>query len=199
MKTPDYVTRCLVIATFSFVIVNVGDLANAAQIAVAMQSDEFEYIGAGKSYFYNLSTAEFETYTQPYSVLIHMRPYNSTAGPWLLVFSTGRFDAPLEPAHYADVMRWGVPESDGHPQMTVFGEGRGLNELTGHFTVHEIDLSNPSALRLAIDFEQYGVGEPQNALRGRIRFNSKFPIPEPASSAMLTWTLAVVLRRDRSR
>jgi hypothetical protein len=197
MNRPDYAIRWLVTGTLALVMFNACELASAAQMAVAMQSDEFEYVGAGRSYFYDVTSAEFEVSTQPYTVLFQMRPFNSTAGSWLLAFGTGRFDVPLEAMHYADVMRWNAPESDGHPQMMVFGEGRGLNELTGNFTVLELDFSDPDALRLAIDFEQHGVGDPQNVLRGRIRFNSMFPIPEPASSAMLVWTLAFALQRRR--
>jgi hypothetical protein len=52
----------------------------------------------------------------------------------------------------------------------VFGSGRGCNEVTGRFVIHEIAFAaDGSVLRFVADFEQHCEGGPP-ALRGTIRY-----------------------------
>jgi hypothetical protein len=83
--------------------------------------------------------------------------------------------------------------------------GRENNDLTGSFTVHEIEYGpNGSVLKAAIDFTQYDEGIASWWNVGQLRYNSSFPVtvPEPGTMALaglgLCMTVAILRRRKSS-
>ncbi len=98
--------------------------------------------------------------------------------------------------------------SPTRPGLSVSGNGRGNNTLSGWFRVLEIDHGlNGELNRFAVDFRQYDESSTMSgpSLYGSLRFNSSIainPVPEPASYAMLlaglVMTAAVARRRQRA-
>lgn len=92
------------------------------------------------------------------------------------------------------------------PGLSVFGNGRGNNQLSGWFDVREIAYAtNGDVTRLAVDFRQYDENLTQTgpSLYGSLRINSSIPltpIPVPSSAVLLLSALAVFwIRRGSGR
>ena len=84
--------------------------------------------------------------------------------------------AVLLPGTYEAATRYPF-EATSAPGLSLSGDGRGCNSLTGRFVVHEAvyDLSGNIA-SFAADFEQHCETPTAPALYGAIRFNTTFPI-----------------------
>ncbi len=95
------------------------------------------------------------------------------------------------------------------PGLSVSGDGRGNNILSGWFEVLEVeyDPSNTHIQKLAIDFTQYGENLTQSgpALFGSLRFNSTVgltipsAVPEPETYLMMALGVGLVFAAARRR
>ncbi|MEB3243618.1 MAG: hypothetical protein VKO44_08275 [Cyanobacteriota bacterium] len=99
---------------------------------------------------------------------------------WSLRF-TGPVDVELAPGVYADAARFADEGSSGG--LDFSGNGRGVNSLTGSFTIWEFSHADDGTLlSFAADFLQYDNGHPDAWNKGAIRYNSDVAIdltPEP--------------------
>ena len=85
-------------------------------------------------------------------------------------------EADLTAGTYADATRWPF-QAAGVPGLSVSGEGRGCNQLVGHFDVRDVVYgADGSVEQFAADFEQHCEGADRPALTGQIRFNSDVPL-----------------------
>jgi Calx-beta domain-containing protein len=100
---------------------------------------------------------------------------------WTLEFAAPS-GSPLLPGTYTGATRYPF-HPPGTPGLSVSGEGRGCNQLTGSFTVLEIELGAGTTLaRFAADFVQR-CENGSSALFGSIRLNSSLPVTQQAPVA----------------
>jgi len=94
---------------------------------------------------------------------------------WSLDFAAPRGET-LRPGPYEDATRYPF-QSPTLPGLSISGDGRGCNTLTGRFHVIEISYSTEGEInRFAVDFEQHCEGgEP--ALFGSLRYNATVGFP----------------------
>lgn len=98
--------------------------------------------------------------------------------------------------------RWGFQEPY-QGGFSFFGSGRGNNQLSGWFIIHEIELdTRGTPTKLAVDFIQYDEMDRDKWNWGNIRINSDIPlnnspVPEPAIFSLLTLSSLTLVRRRR--
>jgi len=152
-----------------------------------MSSETGDYIGQGLDYYFTESDGAFSA-EQAYfgnptyennSINIRFIAPGYTDW-WYLSFSTHELGIDLIEGSY-DAVRFPF-EPVGSAGMSVSGNGRGSNQLTGFFTVLDIDFGLNGVINsFAATFEQHSEGlDP--ALFGKIAFNSNaFNIDEPVT------------------
>ena len=149
----------------------------AESASLTMVSDPGDYIGQGLTWSYATEAGDqFTTSTNGNHVSVAVTGYN---GDWWYL----DFDAPIDHTltagtTYAGATRY--PFNGGGPGLSVDGEGRGCNELTGTFTVTEAVFGGPDSSyleRFAATFEQHCEGA-EPALRGEVRIVNS-PAPQP--------------------
>src|SRR5207247_1350853 len=102
-------------------------------------------------------------------------------GHWFTLEFEALQGSPLVPGTYEGAARFPFNSPD-QPGLSIFGDGRGCNELTGRFVVQEATYdSGGRPLTFAVSFEQHCEGGPY-ALFGDLRFNSNVPL-HPLASA----------------
>lgn len=128
--------------------------------------------------------------------------YNNGSS-WLFNFSAPTYNPdtntntgqPLHVGLYTGAQRFPF-NSPTKPGLSVSGNGRGDNTLTGWFNVLEISFTSAGDLdKFAVDFKQFDESSINTGLYGSLRFNSTIaitPVPEPESYAMLLVGLGVV-------
>jgi len=108
----------------------------------------------------------------------------------------------MQPGSYADAQRAPFAEL-GHPGLDISMNGRGLNALTGNFTVTNFSYSPTLGIQsFAASFEQRS-DSMSPALFGTLTYQAvTSPVPEPESFALLLAGLglvgAVVRRRKKA-
>ena len=150
-----------------------------------MNSEDGDYVGQGlektltePDYTFSAS----KNYDNGVHLYVKTPDYSST---WSLDFAAPG-DALLTPGAYEVATRFPF-QSITNPGLSVNGEGRGCNTLTGRFVIHEVVYGLNNAIDVfAADFEQHCEGGVP-ALFGAIRYNSMVPVfsPQPTASAGL--------------
>jgi len=151
-------------------------LPAAAQVtSLSMTSDPGDYIGAGQTYFYSAADGEFRAQVHSggggISISFNTPSYEHW---WYLDFAAPN-GVPLTPGSYLNATRYPFQSPDV-PGLSVSGDGRGCNELTGSFQVLQVTYG-PDNTVTAFDaaFEQHCEGAAP-ALRGQIRYNADVPL-----------------------
>ena len=135
------------------------------------QSDPGDWVGQGQSGFYELGQHILNAWERPApngpAVNIQMRHSTNFIDRWSLDFQSSS-GSRLMPGTYDSATRWPF-QSPGVPGLSVFGQGRGCNTLTGRFEVYEVVYGpQGEVLRFHAAFEQHCEGAVP-ALRGEIR------------------------------
>ena len=147
--------------------------ANAATLFY-FRSDPGDYIGQGQTRIFTTDTGRFGTSSGPNLVSVS---YNSFDGSswWYLDFANRR-GIQVTAGNYEEATRYPF-QSPVRPGLSVIGEGRGCNRLTGRFIVWEAVYGPGGELiSFAADLEQHCEGAVP-ALWGAIRINSDVPQP----------------------
>ncbi|HSR98178.1 MAG TPA: hypothetical protein VLM79_14065, partial [Kofleriaceae bacterium] len=135
------------------------DVASPAPCMVADQAMFFD----GNDFIFNgtmLVTSGVFTntiLTTPSTVHFRVSPSDPGQGTqWFLDFDSSQLGAPLAPGVYENATRWPF-NTEGHPGIDVFGNGRGCNKIAGRFQVHffELQPDNHTVKRALITFEQH--------------------------------------------
>lgn len=134
---------------------------------LSMESAPGDYIGQGRSWHYTLAdgtwSARYEALgagAQAVSVSFQ------TAGTFWHVDFAAPPGQPLRTGTYENARRF--PFNDAQPGLSVDGDGRGCNELTGRFVIHDLVLGATGFVdRLRATFEQHCEGA-SPALTGEI-------------------------------
>jgi hypothetical protein len=151
--------------------------ATAQSASLTMTSDQGDFIGDGRQYSYDTSAGDvFGSSGTRQTVNIDLRAANGDW--WYLDFAAPAGQA-LVPMTYDSATRY-LFQGPGAPGLSVAGNGRGCNTLTGSFTVTEVTFDPFGNLeRFAADFEQHCEGA-QPALRGHVQLVNP-PAPAPLS------------------
>lgn len=134
--------------------------ANSAYI----DSPDGDYIGQGQTYQYGSGITASAGSGGGYVSL--------SFGGWSLQFESA-FSQPLAVGNYEGATRYPF-NSSAEPGLSFSGNGRGCNQLSGWFEIHEITLSGGSVVAFAADFVQSCDGMPP--LFGAVRINSAVPL-----------------------
>ena len=189
------------ITSSALIMAAVGASSSAwAETSLNMKSEckkingvtQCEWVGQGLQYKYTLSNS---TITPGFNYQdlgngVQFRVQGS-AGPrddFTLSFDS-KSNGRLTPGIYRGAMRFPFNQTNNPPLsgLSVSGQGRGCNELSGEFTIFNIryqgactGVSDCSIRSFGADFVQYCENLPL-ALRGTILFNTRRPInnPEP--------------------
>lgn len=161
-------------AGFLFLLLVLNSTSNAfAATAVLLESDVGDYIGQGRTQTYATVTVNGDQT----SVNIDFSPYHAT-------FAAPRGGTLATNTEFPGATRYPF-QSPTNAGLSVSGDGRGCNRLTGWFEVREaLFSSNGAPARLAIDFKQ-NCERSSAALYGAIRFNSDVPLETPSLRAIV--------------
>jgi VCBS repeat-containing protein len=148
--------------------------AHAQVTSLTMVSDPGDYIGAGQFYFYTPADGTFsaqQNSAQGVSLAFNTPSYEHW---WYLDFAAPN-SQPLTVGTYAGAVRFPFQEAD-QPGLSVYGDGRGCNTLTGTFQVLEIAYGAANdIIAFNATFEQHCEGG-SAALRGEIRYNANVTV-----------------------
>ena len=117
-----------------------------------MDSESGDYIGAGRSYSYTPANARITIGGDRTG--IHASVTSTTSSSyWYADFVPAPGDI-ITKGTYTGAIRY--PFNQGEPGLSVHGEHRGCNQLTGEFTVHQVVFSptDGSLTQLKLDFVQ---------------------------------------------
>ncbi|MDP9396045.1 MAG: hypothetical protein M3Q27_18045 [Actinomycetota bacterium] len=164
--------------------VQLDGLGTVGTTAWTMAGDAGDYISGGRSYSYSASRDGISAAGSESRVSVSVDGAN---GDWW----TADFEAPsgdiLAPGTYDGATRY--PFNGTGPGLSVSGNGRGCNTLTGSFTIKQIAFSplDGRLTRLQAGFEQHCEGATA-ALRGEVSYNAASDVVAPARASGLTAT-----------
>jgi hypothetical protein len=161
-----------VLAGLAFCVGLVCPLATTAgaqpATLLAFDSQPGDWVGQGRKFTLTPADGSFSVsrnYDQGVSVT-----FSGSGGFWSLDFAAPG-PVPLVPGMYEAATRWPF-QSATEPGLSVSGEGRGCNQLTGRFVVLEaVYGASDDVERFAADYEQHCEGGTP-ALFGSVRYNS---------------------------
>jgi hypothetical protein len=156
--------------------------AYAQTTLLSLNSQPGDYIGQGQQRTLTTADGQFSASTNyDNGVSLSFRGTN-TAAWWYLDFA-GPGNLRLSPGVYEHATRFPF-QAANVPGLSVSGNGRGCNMLTGSFEVLEATYGpSGEVLTFAADFEQHCDGGP--ALTGSIRYNAG-PVPSRCTSRTAT-------------
>ncbi|HSV39126.1 MAG TPA: hypothetical protein VLI04_10225 [Nocardioidaceae bacterium] len=150
-----------------------------------MRSQPGDYIGGGASYSYTPS----ETTTISGSGTESGVHFTVVVGAydewWYADFDPGEGGTLTPGTTYSGATRY--PFNSTEPGLSISGNGRGCNELTGEFTVHEAVFTEGALTKFSVSFEQHCEGGTP-ALKGVIAWNADNPPPALPQATKLTVT-----------
>ncbi|MGH9308741.1 MAG: InlB B-repeat-containing protein, partial [Vicinamibacterales bacterium] len=138
---------------------------------LALDSGPGDYVGRGARYLYSSIDTAWQVSADGNRLLFALE---SVDGSWWYARFSAPRGASLEPGVYPNAKRWQF--NSVSPGLEVYGNGRGCEELTGRFVVHEIVMDDftGALLSFAADFEQH-CEHADAALFGAVRYNSLVP------------------------
>ncbi len=153
-----------------------ADAATAESASLTMTSDEGDFIGLGQQYSYSTSANDaFNSTAFANGSVVQVGMTSASGDFWSLDFA-GPAGQSLRTGTYNDATRY--PFHGEGPGLSVSGQGRGCNALTGSFTVSEITFGPNDYLQsFHATFEQHCEGS-EPALRGEIDVVNP-PAPQP--------------------
>jgi hypothetical protein len=133
-----------------------------------MDSEEGDYIGQGEDPAFG-SPGDRVTVHSYRKALVTLSVEGANGESWSAEFDTPRAEE-MVAKRYSGATRYPFNEGD-EPGLSVTGEGRGCNEVTGEFTVEEIAWNPDGSLRaLRLVYAHHCEGG-DAALRGRLDFS----------------------------
>jgi hypothetical protein len=155
------------LAAIGAVLLAIAPMAHAQVTSLTMTSDAGDYIGQGLTYNFTPVDGTFTAQLNYQGgVSISFVAANNTRW-WYLDFAAPN-SAPLAKGSYLMATRFPFNSGAG---LSVGGEGRGCNALTGSFNVRQIEYVNNTVGSFEASFEQHceGFGP---ALRGEVKYNA---------------------------
>jgi len=143
--------------------------------SLEFSGDPGDYISGGGSYAYSTDDGDLLTVASGNGSVVNVSLSGANGDWWYL-----SFDAPLDdvlaPGTYAEATRY--PFNGAGPGLSLSGNGRGCNTLTGSFTVTEAAFGPHGYVEtFAATFEQHCEGGTA-AARGEVHISNPPPPPE---------------------
>jgi|GEM_PF-852885 len=140
---------------------------------VYLDSDEGDFVGAGRAYLYTQADAVFNVSTQGGRLNVQVTGDESWDGEFEVMTPL----AELLPGYYPDLQRCSFhdPTKGG---LDWSGEGRGSGTLTGWFAVDDVTYTDGALTSLDLRFEQHSEGATP-ALHGEIHWRADDPTQPP--------------------
>ena len=166
---------------FSVAMLLMAAEAQAGVTSLLLTGDPGDYISGGQTQFYTDADGAFgasRNYHNGVSLSFHTPSYSHW---WYLDFSApgGQY---LTVGTYTDALRF--PFEGTHAGLSVSGDGRGCNTLTGSFEVKEVVYGPGSTIAsFRATFVQHCEGFAP-AARGEIRYNATVPLQLTAPAAV---------------
>jgi hypothetical protein len=163
--------------------------ARAAVTSLLLAGDAGDYISGGQTSYFTPADGTFGAwmnYSNGVTVAFHTPTYSHW---WYLNFAAPNNQF-LTPGVYSGAVRW--PFQTTQPGLSVYGDGRGCNTLTGSFEVKEVVYgpgpygTDGSVVSFRATFEQHCEGWVA-AARGEIRYNATVPIEMTAPTSVSTY------------
>lgn len=130
------------------------------------------WVGKGQTFNFSTVTATRTGNLGLYTDSVHFK-----GGAYEFVIVGPNLTLP-QVGYYPAAKRW--PFMDSAPGMSLSGDGRGDNRLSGWFHVLQAEYdSTGQPAAFAVDFTQYDEEIVTKWVRGSIRFNSDIPAPGP--------------------
>ena len=136
--------------------------AYGGETGLTMTGDPGDYIGAGRTWTYGPESSIAAGGSRSG---MHFSVDGANGDWWYLDFVPADGDV-LAPGTYNGATRY--PFNGTGPGLSISGEGRGCNQLSGSFTVNELTLSGGAVKTVSISFEQH-CEHATPALRGTIK------------------------------
>ena len=169
-------TMTLALFVFATGVVLPATAVAQEESSFSFTSQEGDYIGGGQSRSFTPDTASFQTSSSQENNHVggHLFPFDG--GVWFFEFAAPD-GQPLVPGVYEGATRWPF-QASSVPGLSISGDGRGCNTLTGRFEVLEAVYGPLGYVeRFHATFEQHCEGAPP-ALFGEVRIVN--PPPPPA-------------------
>ena len=143
--------------------------------SLEFSGDPGDYIAGDASYAYSIDDGDLLTVASGNGSVVNVALSGANGDWWYL-----SFDAPLDdvlaPGTYAEATRY--PFNGAGPGLSLSGNGRGCNTLTGSFTVTEASFGPHGYVEtFAATFEQHCEGGTP-AARGEVHISNPPPPPE---------------------
>ena len=152
------------------------------EASLSFVSDQGDYIGGGQSRSFTLDTASFSSRSGQNGGSFGVTVFPFAGGFWFLDIAAPQ-GAQLVPGAYEGAVRYQF-QGPGQPGLSLSGDGRGCNTLTGRFDVLEATIGpNGFIERFHATFEQHCEGGPA-ALFGEVQIVN--PPPPPPLQISLT-------------
>jgi len=165
-----------------------GGVAHAQDVAsgtLSFSGDAGDYISGGASYSYATGADQFQVSSDATDQYVDVEVTAADGTPWTLDLAAPAGQA-LAVGTYTGATRFPF-NSGSEPGLSLFGDGRGCNTVTGSFTVSKVDFGpNGYVQDLDATYEQHCEGG-TSALTGQVH------IVNPPPPAVLTLGLAVAV------
>ena len=150
-----------------------------------LTGDPGDYISGGQTHYFTPADGTFSAYTN-YSNGVTVAFNTPGFSHWWYLNFAAAGNQQLTPGVYTNAVRW--PFHSSTPGLSVYGDGRGCNTLTGSFEVKEVvygtdAFGKVTVLSFRANFEQHCEGFAV-AARGEIRYNATVPIEMTAPTAV---------------
>jgi hypothetical protein len=178
---------CSRVFSISFVVLFFAADARAAVTSLLLTGDPGDYISGGQTLFFAPADGPFSArtnYSNGVSLAFHTPTYSHF---WYLDFAAPNKQF-LTPGMYSGAVRFPF-QAIGQSALSVYGDGRGCNTLTGSFEIKEVVYgpgatgTDGSVISFRATFEQHCEGWAA-AARGEIRYNATVPIEMTAPASV---------------
>jgi hypothetical protein len=171
------VTLVLAAARTVLLLPGVASAPPAETATLTMVSDPGDYVGQGQTWSYDTAAGDVISATTNGNTL-NAAVTGFNGDWWFLDFDAPNGQTLTTGTTYANATRY--PFNGSGPGLSISGEGRGCNELTGSFTVTEATFGGPDSSYIqdfVATFEQHCEGA-EPAQRGP-NSNHNPPAPQP--------------------
>jgi subtilisin len=155
-----------------------------------LNSEPGDYIGQGQRIIHGTFDGTAQLQHNSAGENINTYYFGEGLSYWWHLDFGAKSGSTLAPGVYEQAIRY--PFNTTQPGLSVDGDGRGCNEVTGRFVVMDLARNASNEItRFAADFEQHCENSPPG-LRGSVRYNSQVP-PSDGPVAIKSFTANVPL------
>jgi len=169
--------------TLMMLVLGTASWATAGVTSIVLNSDPGDYIGGGQTMVFVETDGTFVAQNSGNGSSVHVSFNTPTYSHWWYLDFAAPDLLPLVVGPYEGAVRYPF-QGAGQPGLSVTGDGRGCNTVTGRFDVRELVLgAGNEVVSFRATFEQHCEGFAP-ALRGEVRYNAAVPLQLTAPSAV---------------